>query len=262
MKTMRTIKRIILFVAFATLVATAGCGGTGSRKQKQVAAPTVEESSIPDTGFTGVKKYPNSKGEIVREATFKNGVRHGETKIFRNGVLYQTFQYENDILQDTNKWFYNTGELYRATPYVNDTIHGIQTQYYRTGNIRAKLGYEHGKRNDYIEEFYNDGRKYTNYPTIVAEVTDSYASNGTYRIELSLTDDKDVLFYKGFLENNLLDTAMLEELKVTNKKATITLKKSGTATTDKMGIVARVLTPFGNRYIATKTLTLPYNDLR
>ncbi len=41
-------------------------------------------SSVPDTGYTGIKKYM-SGNYVVKEVTFKNGVREGLMKTF-----YQT----------------------------------------------------------------------------------------------------------------------------------------------------------------------------
>ena len=235
-------------------------GGGNSSKKASVEEPEV---SVPDTGFTGIKKYPNRDGSIAREVTFKNGVRHGETRTYLKGALYQTFQYENDVRNGIAKRYYTEGEVYKETPYVNDTIDGIITIYYRNGSVTSKMGYSKGKQTTYLEEFYKNGNKYTDYPKIVTSVTDEYATKGTYRIDISLSQpDQNVIFYQGSLVNNTVDTAALKELKVTDGKAVITLKKTTGSTIDTVGIVARILTPFRNRYVTSATVKLPYKDLQ
>ncbi len=57
----------------------------------------MTQLSVPDTGYTGIKQYMSGK-TLVKEVTFKNGVREGLMKSFyQTGEVRQTFWYE--------KWF-------------------------------------------------------------------------------------------------------------------------------------------------------------
>ncbi|MBP5474287.1 MAG: hypothetical protein J6X92_05995 [Bacteroidales bacterium] len=255
---MRLISITFITILFSSLLFF-GCGGNSSKN-----APVEEpEISVPDTGFTGIKKYPNRDGSIAREVSYKNGVRHGETKTYLKGALYQTIPYENDVRNGIAKRYYTEGQVYKETPYVNDTIDGIIIIYYRNGSVTSKMGYSKGKQTKYLEEFNKNGTKYTDYPKIETSVTDEYATKGTYRIDISLSKpDQNVIFYRGSLVNNTVDTAALKELKVTDGKAVITLKKTTESTTDTVGIIARVLTPYRNRYVTSATVKLPYKDLK
>ncbi len=249
----------IYFAIFLTIILSA-CSGRGSSKQNAVAeADTV---SVPDTGYTGIKQYM-SGNLLVKEVTFKNGVRQGLTKTYyQSGELYQTFWYENGVRVDTGRYYYREGQLFRETPYKSDTIDGIQIQYYRGGKIRAKIGFSQGKRTPYLEEFTSEGKLFRDYPEIVVNVIDEYNSKGIYRIGLELSDKKTkVDFYRGEFINNRFDTALYKQIKSVNGTARLDLKKSGKPGQNYIGIIASMLTPYGNRNLVYRRIELPYNDL-
>ena len=68
-----------------TLSFIIGCTGKGpAKKETQTAADSIP---VPDTGYTGIKKYMSGTF-IVKEVTFKNGVREGLMKTFyQNGKV-------------------------------------------------------------------------------------------------------------------------------------------------------------------------------
>lgn len=238
-----------------------GCGSNqrGSKDQ----ASGAEESNVPDTGYTGIKKY-YSKDLLIKEVTFKNGVRHGEMRTFyQGGQLYQTFWYENGLRQDSAKWHYLEGQVFRSTPYKNDTVNGIQKQYYRNGRVKAKLEYVKGVRTPFIEEYTQEGRLVKNYPEIVATLSDNYTTKGSVSINLELSDKgTKVRFYKGDFTNGVFDTTRCIKLKTENGKAFINLKKSGTEQPDNIGVIAEITTSFGNKHLTHKKVALPYKDLK
>jgi hypothetical protein len=253
-------KTISISLAVILILIMAGCSGRGTSKQNAVnEADTV---TVPDTGYTGIKQYM-SGNLLVKEVTFKNGVRQGLTKTYYvSGELYQTFWYENGLREDTGKYFYKEGQLFRKTPYKNDTIDGIQIQYYRGGQLRAKIGFDKGKRTPYLEEFTSDGKLFKDYPQIVVNVTDEYKTRGIYRIGLELSDkNTKVEFYRGEFINNRFDTAFLKPVNVVNGKARLDLRKTNKPGQNYVGVIASMVTPFGNRNLVYKRIDLPYNDL-
>jgi len=243
-----------------TLLLVSGCNGRGtSKKESQAPVDTV---SVPDTGFTGIKKYM-SKDLLIKEVTFKNGVRNGLMKSFyQDGRVRQTFWYENGIREDSSRWYYQEGQLFRTTPYRHDTIDGIQMQYYRNGKLKAKLGYKKGLRTPFLEEYTQDRKLVGGYPELVVVSQDDYSTKGTYKISLWLTDKTSkVTFYRGDLSGGVFDTAHYKILNVVKGIATLNLKKTASQNPGYVGVIAGILTNFGNNYLVYKKIELPYKDL-
>jgi hypothetical protein len=229
-------------------------------REPQVAADT---NAVPDTGYTGIKQYMSGR-YIVKEVTFKNGVREGLMKTFyETGEVRQTFWYENGFREDSSVWLYKEGQKFRTTPYKKDTIDGIQKQYFRDGRLKAKIGYTKGLRNLLFEEYDKNGKLIKGYPTLTVNTNDEYKSGTQYKITIGVSDKKsDFKLYRGDLRNGLYDTAHVEPVKVINGTGTIILKKSSSSHTNSVGVIAEILTDFGNRLIVYRKIDLPYNDLK
>jgi hypothetical protein len=249
-----------IYILLALLL-FAGCTGKNTRK-KELAA-TADTSTVADTGYTGIKKY-YSNDRLIKEVTFRNGVREGEMKsYYQGGQVYQRFWYENGLREDSAVWYFLEGQVFRTTPFVHDTMDGIQKQYYRGGNLRAKIKYVKGLRSQFFEEYNDKGKVITGYPEIVPVIKDNYKTNGQVMITLALSDKSTkVTFYRGELANGLFDTARCTRLKTVDGRASISLRKSATPQKDYEGVVAEIITGFGNRYIAYKKIDLPYKDLK
>lgn len=243
------------------LLIMAGCGSRGS--SKNTPDGVNDTTSVPDTGFTGIKQY-FSRDILVKESTFKNGILNGETKTwYKGGQLNQTFWYENGIREDSARKYYLEGQVFRSTPYRHDTIHGTQIQYFRTGGVRAKLNFNKGLRTPELEEYDRNGRLQKNYPGIVYSIDDNYGSSGKVRINLAITDEKrNVKFYRGEFTNGVFDTTICKLIPAVNGKNWIDLKKSGTPQPGHIGVIAAILTDLGNNYLTYEKIPLPYNDLK
>lgn len=249
----------LLITLFALLIIT-GCNGKGSgKKDAKAQADTI---TVPDTGFTGIKKYMS--GELlVKEVTFKNGVREGLMKSFyQDGKLRQTFWYHNGVREDSAKWYYTDGRVFRSTPYKNDTADGIQMQYYRIGKVKAKLGYIKGLRTPFLEEFDQNGRLIKGYPELMVNIKDEYSNRGVYGISLSLSNKSErVKYYRGDFSGGVFDTAHCKTINTIKGTGYLNLKKTGSPKTSSVGVIAEILTDFGNKYLVYKKIELPYNDL-
>ncbi len=246
---------ILVFVSFS------GC--TGRSSGKKGSKPETDTITVPDTGFTGIKKY-SSGGHLIKEVTFKNGVRQGLMRSFyQGGQQYQTFWYENGLREDSVRWYYPGGELFRSSPYKHDTLDGIQKQYFSTGKLKAKIGYTKGLRNPLLEEYTLQGKLVTGYPRIVVSITDDYKTRGTYKIGLELSDKSTkVKFYRGEFTDDRFDTTRCKLINMAGGKGTLILRKTGTATSGYTGVIAEIITGYGNRYLDYKKIELPYNDLK
>jgi antitoxin component YwqK of YwqJK toxin-antitoxin module len=253
-------KNTLSFIFIISLLLFAGCNY--NKRQKKVDEANPGTTAVSDTGFTGIMQY-KSKNIIFKEVTFKNGVRDGLMKSFyMGGQLYQTFWYENGLKEDSVRWYYLEGQLFRTTPYKHDTVDGIQKQFYRNGKLKAKIGYSKGMRTMFFQEFTPDGKLVNQYPEITVSIQDSYKNNGTYTINLGLTDkNTKVRFFSGGLIDERFDTTKCKYIKPISEKSTIILMKSNKPGPDHLDIVASISTLFGNKYLEYKKIDLPYNDL-
>ena len=247
-------------IIIVLIVSAAGCSGNKTSNNKANEADTL---TVPDTGYTGIKRFTSPQHYLVSEVTFKNGVREGLTKTFYvSGKLHRTFWYVNGLRQDSSCWYYEEGQVFRTTPYINDTVDGIQKQYYRTGELKAKMGYKKGYRTDFFQEFTKEGRLVGGYPELVVKTEDKYKVNGTYRVKLELTDKKiNVRFFKGDFNDGAYDTTRVKRIKTVENTGYIDLKKTGAPKQSHVGVIAEILTNFGNRLLVYKKVDLPYNDL-
>jgi hypothetical protein len=253
-------KNLILLIILISVAFLASCNGRKPGKKAEDVNQNI--SAFPDTGFTGITQY-KSGNNLIKEVTFKNGVREGLMKSFYfGGQVYQTFWYEKGLKEDSVRWYYLEGQLFRTTPYKHDTIDGIQKQYYRTGNIKAKIGYSKGLRTKFIQEFTQDGKLLGPYPEITVTVQDGYRGNGNYIINLGVSDKTTpVKFYQGNFVNERFDSTMCKYIKPSNGKTFIYLRKTGKPGPDHIDIIASMTTLFGNKYLEYKMISLPYNDL-
>jgi len=255
-------KHIISFLIPAILLlAAAGCSGRGSSGKHQ--AIEADTTTVPDTGYTGIKQY-YSGTKLLKEVTFRNGIKHGETKTYYpGGQLYQTLWYENGLREDSSRWYYLEGQVFRSTPYKRYTVDGTQMQYYRNGKVKARLGYLNGFRTPLLEEYAANGSLIGGYPEITYTIDDMYTASGRVRINLAMSDNSDkVKFYRGEFTNGVFDTTRCESIKTVSGKALLDLKKTGSGQQGYVGIIASTRTAFGNNNLIYKRIELPYSDLK
>jgi hypothetical protein len=249
----------LVFVLVMAFIA--GCTGKGSAKKETL---SVSDSvTVPDTGFTGIKQYMSGKN-LVKEVTFKNGVREGLMKSFyQTGEVRQTFWYKNGLREDSSIWYYQEGKKFRATPYKRDTVDGIQVQYYRTGRLRAKLGYSKGMRTTFFQEYTPEGKIVGGYPSLIINTIDEYKTKGILRVSLSLSNKSTkVRYWRGDMSDGLFDTAHCKKINTLKGIGMFDIKKAGSQKEPYVGVIAEILTNFGNNYLVYKKIELPYDNLK
>jgi len=237
-----------------------GCNSKSGNKSDTLS--NTDTTAVADTGFTGITQAMSGT-YIVSETTYKNGVRDGLKKTFyQSGKLRQTFWYVNGLRQDSSRWYFEEGQLFRTTPYKNDTIDGIQKQFYRTGKLKAKIGYEKGLRTMFFQEFTTEGKLVGGYPQLVFKTFDNYNSKGTFRVAMELSDKSEkVRFFRGEFYGGVFDTSRCERIKTVKGIGFLDLKKGASSKSENIGIIAEILTGFGNNYLVYRKVDLPYSDL-
>jgi hypothetical protein len=258
---MKTYSTFLAFIIILSLVT--GCINKNPKKDKSEAGNQADTTTVADTGFTGIRQY-YTRQFLVKEVTFKNGVRNGLMRTFYpSGKLNQTFWYENGVREDTAKWYFEDGKVFRATPFKKDSMEGIQTQFYKNGKIRAKLNFVTGLRTPYLEEFSSDGKIITGYPDLVIKIQDDYNQNGVYKINIELTNKEfKATFYRGEYTNNLFYPKKYTKINTTEKTGYLELKKTTASQPDYVGIIGEISTRLGNKYLVYKRIDLPYKDLK
>lgn len=139
-------KRKILGIVMLLLILTS-CGKERieeiSKLEKRDGINYVIGEDKPYTGIF-IKRYENRNTYI--EARFKNGLLHGETKIyFENGDLAATSIYANDKLDGNHKKYYTNGNIKVETMYKNGNREGKHKTYYENGNIEGEIIYKNGE---------------------------------------------------------------------------------------------------------------------
>ena len=250
----------VSLIIILSILLIPGCVGKGGgKKDTQTSNDTI---LVADTGFTGIKHFMNGQ-ILVMETTFKNGVKEGLMKTFyTNGKVRQSFWYKNGLREDSAKWYYEEGQVFRSTPFERDTVNGTQIQYYQNGSVKAKLRYIKGIRTPFLEEFTLEGKLVTGYPEMVVSIRDDYRTKGIYTVSLELSDkSSEVNYYRGDFSNNVFDTTQCKKINTINGIAHLNLRKTGPPNPGYVGVIAEILTKFGNKYLVYKEITLPYNDI-
>lgn len=249
-----------LTLAIIILLAAASCKHILPQKE----AGNEINDTIVSENFTGIKKY-YSEGKLIKEVTFKDGVKDGLCKnYYDDGRLKTTIIYSNNLKSDTSRWYYPEGMVYRATPYRNNMLNGVQVKYYKNGRVQAEIPYKDGLRMPGLKEYYEDGRPVAGMPSIVAETDAShYATHGTVRLILKLSNNsKNVQFFRGSLVDGAFDPSVCREITVSSGMGYAELSRTDSGGSGYIDITAVYVTRFRNKEILTKRIKLPYNNLK
>jgi len=103
--------------------------------------------------------YPES-GIIKSSITWENGVKHGESKIYKkDGKKEYVKNYSNGEQNGEANFYYDNGTVYLKGAFKADKKSGTWTGYYENGKIRSIDEYSNGKRVKH-REFNKSGEEY------------------------------------------------------------------------------------------------------
>ncbi|MFN2422611.1 MAG: toxin-antitoxin system YwqK family antitoxin [Cryomorphaceae bacterium] len=105
--------------------------------------------------------FYNETGEKVTEITYRAGKKHGRYIAYRNGVLYEESQFENEVKVGEALYYYPTGELNKRIPFENGKEQGDGFEFDREGRIITLLSYREGflRTADKVNRFDTQGKK-------------------------------------------------------------------------------------------------------
>ena len=188
----------------------------------------VEDIEKPFTGKI-IEKFEN--GQIKNEVEYKNGIRHGVYKNYRedgqltidntyeNGKMTSTRHYNGSgqlswemVLQENSKVeksYYENGQLAYEETLVEGMRNGTVKTYYENGQLKSESTPGEDNNVQFIKNYYESGQL-TSEETLVDGVknglTKSYHENGQLAYEGFLVNDLWNGIVKTYYENGQLRT--------------------------------------------------------
>lgn len=213
----------------------------------------------------GITKSYRKNGSLFSEITMKEGKRNGISRnFFANGKVSVEAYYKDDKKDGIFKQFYEDGTLMKEIEYKEDQVNGFSKKFRDDGRPAWQAKFSMDSPCNGLVEYYLNGTKKTEYPSIVIEATDRLKDLGEFTLNIRLSDGTTtVSFYEGQLTaSGCLDIA---------KARKIYSPKMGTAILDyhlvpggfvmeEIHIIAVVKTAQSNSYITTRSYNLAINN--
>lgn len=224
-----------------------------------VESPGKKEKKESKNEDVVVAKY--SDGTIRAEIQMKDGKKNGKAlEYYKSGKLYREIYYVDGKKEGIAKRFFENGKIAQETNYKNDKIHGIQRKFREDGKLASEATYFEDQPCSGVKEFLVDGRPKDNYPKIIITPVDKTLIDGTYTLQLSLSDKvKEVEYFTGKLSKENYIGMEASKVWTTDKygKADITYNVApGTFIMDKINVIAKIKTPLGNYYITQRSFNV------
>lgn len=105
--------------------------------------------------------FYNEIGERVSVINYEEGLKNGELISYRNDVIYEVSEFENDQKVGESTIYYPTGEKKRVVAYADGVENGKGFDYDLDGRIITLLEFEDGylRRADKVNRFDSSGKK-------------------------------------------------------------------------------------------------------
>lgn len=172
--------------------------------------------------FPAKKAYLKKSGEPLQgnfelkinryqreKSTFIDGLKNGETKIYRNKMLVETGNYESDLKIGDWKYYFNDGRLWKITPFKNGLKDGVEKEFSGETVTRTTI-YQKNKANGLSTEYYNNFIKSKkNYEDGKLKDTSYYYAYSSNTIEKKCFNSTDTNFcinYNRYSNAKILDT--------------------------------------------------------
>lgn len=229
-----------------------------------VACSEKKKESKPAEDHGVVKSY-RADGKLFSEITMMDGKRNGIARnYYSNGKISEEGTYKDDKKDGVYKLFYEDGTLMKETEYKENQLNGWTKKYRADGTQAWQAKFENDMPCANLVEYYLNGTKKTDYPTIVFEPVDRLKELGEFTLKMHLSDRSSVVtFYQG----QLTPSGCFDE----SKTAQVFSEKKGEGRLDydlgpggfrmeEIKIIAVVKTVQGNKYITTATYNLAINN--
>lgn len=234
-----------------TILLFSGCVNNNSNTKRH------EPNSIEFEGTmaNGVKKIYNAVGKLETEIPYKDSMPNGiQKEYYQTGKLYRETPLEKGRPNGLVKEYYASGKIYREMPVVDGKANGLVKKYYESGALLSEAPFENGEPKVGLKE-YNENGSLVEKPKMIFRGINQSASDGTYMIEISLTDKyieptySQVLTFEG--------KEMLNKIPIVNGKGIYKISMpSGTLINKTLTFEARYNTIRKNIYVTRETFTI------
>lgn len=200
--------------------------------------------------------YKNGKlkAEVLID---KDRQRHGLSKQYHeSGELKTEIIYNHGVKEEAIQYYAN-GNKQMEFLYKDGKKHGKRNRYWTNGKLQSVLEYHEGDPKTGLIEYNEQGKKITNYPKLVVKHIDNLDNTGRYTIQVYFSKNMSRgKYYSGKLKNGVFDNTYIQ-LKKSNNKGIVTYRPSpGTFVMEKINVIGRYKTPYGNPYIVQKQINV------
>jgi len=226
----------------------------GCNEQKKVQDDDPEKKD-------GIIKTYRTNGKLFSEITMKDGKRNGISRNFYpDEKIFVEAIYKDDQKDGLYKQFYEDGTLNKEIEYKEDRMNGLNKKFRNDGKPAWQARFSNDSPCSGLVEYYLNGNKKTEYPTIVIETVDRLKELGEFNLNLRMSDGTaTVTFYQGQLTpSGCLDKEKVREI-YTPTKGKCTLEyhlAPGGFVMEEIHIIAVVKTAQSNSYITTRSYNL------
>lgn len=187
--------RLVTFFLIAIL-ALNGCVNNSNSNKRVPGQPYKE---FEGTNGNGVKKIYNAEGKLETEVPYKDSLPNGiQKEYYKTGQLFRETPFEMGKANGLVKEYSTNGKLYREMPVTNGRANGIIKKYYENGTLFSEAPFENGQPKAGLKEYSEEG-KLLSKPKMVFNTKNQTKVNGTFTIEVSLSDEHTQAFYSQVL---------------------------------------------------------------
>lgn len=101
--------------------------------------------------------YFDNNGDTSRVLSYQGGKLNGPYRIFRNGFLFETGIYTNELVEGEVVVYYPNGSISNKQIYKNDLKEGKSIAFYPSGGIKSQYNYANGELEGVSVDFYANG---------------------------------------------------------------------------------------------------------
>lgn len=200
--------------------------------------------------------YKNGKlkAEILID---KDRKRHGLSKqYYESGELKTEILYNHGVKEKAAQYYAN-GNKRMEFLYKDGQKHGKRNKYWTNGKLQSVLEYHEGDPKTGLIEYSEQGKIITNYPKLVVKHIDNLESTGKYTIQVYFSKYMSRgKYYSGKLNNGVFDNRPLPLKKSNNKGIIIYRPAPGTFVMEKINVIGRYKTPYGNPYLVQRQINV------
>jgi antitoxin component YwqK of YwqJK toxin-antitoxin module len=210
------------------------------------------EITVQNNMRNGISKYYNENGRLMSTAEYVNDKRNGWVVNFNteNGKISTKAFFKNDVQNGELIQYYKEGSLFRTSTYEDGRVNGIIKTYWPDRKLKAENLFKMGIPSKGLKEYDRHGIL-IKQPYIVVNKT---VESNKIILKISLSDrDKDVDFYLDNLDSGIYFNPHTYRLRIDDGFSTVEyLPKQGSSQNNKISVIAKVKTDYGNTLILQK----------